>query len=207
MPTLAGRAALAALLLALQAGAARADVHGFEAETTPVLRYRIDAHSAEAEFSIRVLWLLSKRGQFARVEGELLVDRTAGTGRIAARIDAASAQMPDADDTALLRSPAFFDVDAHPWIEFESAAFSLAAKRRAGQLDGVLRLRGIEREVNFSYRPRPCSADEQAQPEVGCGYLVEGIVRRSRFGMTAYSRTVDDPVRLRFAVRLLASAG
>ena len=98
----------------------------------------------------------------------------------------------------LLLSPAFFDAEQHPEIRFRSDAFSSTA---SGELSvrGSLSVRGRERRARFAVRAEGCTLDERPQD---CHVHVRGSLRRSRFGMVEYSRTLADEVHLDIEVRL-----
>lgn len=181
----------AALLLAIAADAA--------AELPTPRSYRIDAANARVEFDIAALWILRRRGYFEEIDGSLEIAADGQDAGIAVRIAVDSVRMKDRDHVALLLSPAFFDAERHPWIEFRSDRFALSGATRLA-LPGTLSVRGISRRVRFDVDLRDCSpglAD-------ACTVVVDGVLQRSRFGMNEYRRTLADKVLLQIVVTLAA---
>lgn len=167
------------------------------ADEARIVATAIDAGNTQVEFGINALWLLHRHGRFAQIEGRVQIDRVAGSARIGVRIRVDSVQMKDPDHERLLMSPAFFDAGRHPWIEFESEAFALSGDAQV-VLPGQLRLRGVSRKVRLQLDRSDCLGD----PARACTVIVSGSLRRSRFGMRAYRRTLSDKVQLRITAQL-----
>lgn len=161
---------------------------------------RIDGPGTAVEFEIAALWILRRSGRFGQVEGTLEVAAGGASAQIAVRIRADSVSMKDPDHVELLLSPAFFDAARYPWIEFRSEPFELAGKPQLA-LPGELTVRGIRRPVRFDLDLRNC----QPGPPAACQVIVDGVLERSRFGMTEYRRTLADQVHLRIAAVVVAA--
>jgi polyisoprenoid-binding protein YceI len=157
----------------------------------------IDASNARVEFDIAALWVLHRRGHFGDLQGSLMISADGQSAEIDVRIRVDSVQMKDRDHVDLLLSPAFFDAAHHPWIEFRSDAFALSGDTRLA-LPGTLAVRGISRRVRFDVDLGSC---RPGLPE-SCTVIVDGVLQRSRFGMTEYRRTLADKVYLQIAARL-----
>lgn len=168
----------------------------------PPLTHAIDGASSSAHFSIGVLWLLRRHGSFSGLEGEIRIDAS-GAAAIEVRVPVASVTMKDPDHVAMLRSPAYFDAAAHPWIHFRAEGFHLHDGAGPHALRGHLRMRGVEREVEFQLQTIDCALKADSRP---CHLRVEGEVRRSQFGMVANRRTLADQVHLDLDVLLHPSA-
>jgi len=162
------------------------------------MQLSIDPATSRVDFDIVALWVLRRRGRFDEIEGVLSIDRSAHQARIDIRIPVRSVWMKDPEHRELLLSPAFFDAEQHPEIRFRSDAFSSTA---SGELSvrGSLSVRGRERRARFAVRAEGCTLDERPQD---CHVHVRGSLRRSRFGMVEYSRTLADEVHLDIEVRL-----
>lgn len=132
----------------------------------------------------------SLEGRIERADGEVL--------KVWVRLDARRLVLdgPGWMDRSM-RSPKFLDVEAHPWIRFESAPFPPALVREGGVMAGELELRGQRRPVRFTVAPSPCE-----EPGVGCEITVTGQVSRRDFGMDAYRVWLRDEVGFDFHVRL-----
>lgn len=162
--------------------------------------FRIDPSSARVEFDVTALWVLRRRGHFADLDGSVHIAADGQSAEIDVRIRVDSVQMKDRDHVELLLSPAFFDAAHHPWIEFRSDAFVLSGDTRLA-LPGTLSVRGISRRVRFDVELGHC---RPGLPE-SCTVIVDGVLQRSRFGMTEYRRTLADKVHLRIVATLGAT--
>ena len=158
---------------------------------------QLDSRNTEVEFEIAALWILRRHGRFTEVAGRIDSDPTAGTAVISVRIRVDSVRMKDPDHVRLLLSPEFFDAAQHPWIEFRSEPFAIEGKAQAS-LPGSLSLRGVTRKVRFDIDRGHCDLRVGA----GCEVVVNGSLKRSRFGMTEYRRTLADKVHLKIAARI-----
>lgn len=186
------------LCAALLAATAADDSIGTRSEPRGVeRRLPIDASSASVAFEIAALWILRRHGRFEQIDGSLDIASDGVSARIAVRIGVDSVRMADPDHVELLLSPAFFDAERHPWIEFQSDAFALSGTTPAA-LPGTLTVRGVSRRVRFDVRLGSCRA---GLPEA-CTVVVDGVLERSRFGMTEYSRTLADKVHLTITAAL-----
>ena len=180
------------------ATAAEDSIATTKAISAPVERsMRIDASSATVGFEIAALWILRRHGRFGQIEGSVDVAADGATARIAVRIGVDSVHMKDPDHVELLLSPAFFDAERHPWIEFRSDAFALSAAPHTA-LPGKLTVRGITRRVRFDLDLGSC---RPGLPDA-CTVTVAGVLQRSRFGMTEYRRTLADKVNLTITATL-----
>lgn len=184
-------ASLAALLSATapQPGAGEPEV--------PAQTLRIDAARTTVEFQIAALWILRRSGRFDHVDGTLDIAAGGDSAKIRVRIEVDSVRMNDPDHVELLLSPAFFDADRHPWIEFESEPFALSGTSPLA-LPGHLTVRGIRQDVRFDLDLGQC----RPGPPAPCKVVVDGVLQRSRFGMNEYRRTLAEAVHLKIAATL-----
>ncbi|HSU04133.1 MAG TPA: YceI family protein [Acetobacteraceae bacterium] len=165
------------------------------------LIFTIDQRFGSINFSVDHLGLFSSQGKFDRFKGVLDIDpdhpeRT--TFRIT--IDAASLDMPWDEATAMLRTPEFFDVAAHPAITYTSSAVVPGAAQHYA-ISGKLQIRGVERPqaldaLLLSRRVDPVRHVETAD------FTVTGRLKRSDFGMVARQVFISDTVTLTIHVRI-----
>lgn len=156
----------------------------------------IDPARSEVGFSVRMRWLQRFHGRFAHFRGEV---RTleGGARQVEVEIDAASLDMGTRERaTEWALSDEFFDAINYPVIVFVSDPFSPALAQAGGPLTGELSLRGVTRRVDFVMLASDCG-----RPGHDCPVRVDGVVRRTDFGMDAHRVAVQDRVRLDFAVR------
>lgn len=187
---------LAPLMLLLASACGASEV----SSAPPALR--IDSDSAQVEFEIAALWILRRHGHFGEIEGRIDSDAAAGTAVISVRIRVDSVRMKDPDHVRLLLSPEFFDAARHPWIEFRSEPFALDGAARVA-LPGKLSVRGITRRVRFLIDRGHCDL----RALTPCEVVVDGSLKRSRFGMNEYRRTLADKVHLKITARIAPGAG
>lgn len=156
---------------------------------------RLDASRSDVGFRVKVMWLLGVRGHFGKVDGTVRLDSFRNELRVEARIDVASVHMGSSSYEEWVKSPEFFDVAAHPQIEFSSDAFPRARLRAGGELPGELTVRGVRQPVQFDLQPAECE-----RPAYDCPIRVAGTIRRSMFGMSSHRGTLSDKVELDFTV-------
>jgi len=85
--------------------------------------YRIDQRHGTMEFSVRTLGLFVVQGRFPRFEGDLLLDLDQPErSHFEVFIDASAVEMPQQDQTDLLRSEPYFDTAHHPTLRFVSTS-------------------------------------------------------------------------------------
>jgi polyisoprenoid-binding protein YceI len=163
--------------------------------------YRIDQRYGTVGFSVGALGLFSVQGRFPRFEGDLLLDLDEPErSRIDVTIDAAAAEMPQQDQTDLLRSEAYFDTARHPTARFASTSIQALSPTHY-VIHGTLRLRGVAQPQDLDATLR----DRHADPARGVAvadFVVRGEVRRSAFGMVADRPLLSDTVRLDIGIRL-----
>lgn len=180
------------LALCLAAAFAAGSAFDASAQTDHV---KLDSTRSRAEFSVKVLWLISISGRFGRVQGGVAVDRFRSEAVVDATIDADAVEMSNKHYEEWVKSDEFFDVEHHPKIHFVSESFPLQRLRNGGALSGTLTIRGIPRPAKFEFQPSDCE-----RPAYDCPIRVEGVIHRSEFGMHSRRGTLSDKVDLRFDV-------
>ena len=167
----------------------------------PRVPLAIDGQHSNVEFLVRLRLRMRARGRIEGVDGEL---RPQPGGGWTVRVQADGRNLRVAGPRWMeraTRSDDFLAVDRHPGIRFNSQAFSERVLRTGGSVRGQLTLRGLTRPVSLQLLPSAC-----AHPGRDCDLRVQGIISRTDFGMTAYSRSVKDDVEIRLQVRLRPAA-
>jgi polyisoprenoid-binding protein YceI len=118
-------------------------VGGVELPTTGT--WDIDPGHAEVAFIGRHFMLTRIRGRFTGVTGAVTIAEQPADSTVEVVIDMASVSSGDQSRDDHLRSPDFFDVEAHPTATFRSKAIRWSGTR--GLLDGELTIKGITRPV------------------------------------------------------------
>ena len=190
-PLLASLALLAALA-----------VHAAAASNSDREILILDTAHSNAEFAVRVMWLIPVHGHFGTLHGTITVDRFRGTASVDAQIDADDVHMRSRGDEAWVKSAEFFDTAHYPQIGFVSDPFPLARLTMGGEIEGVLTIRGVARRERFEVSPSDCS-DAIARD---CPAEAEGTIRRSDFGMRSRRAALSDKVELTFSIRVVPTA-
>lgn len=165
--------------------------------------YIIDSVETQSRFEVMFLGFMRVRGKFERTTGTLQHDpaRVDEQGRandaISAIIDSTtlSANVVNANATnKVLRSPEFFYVEKFPSIIFKSSRFVWGSERLTA-IDGMLTLLGLTKPVTLTVLKSGCTP-ASAVKRARCTADAFLNVRRSDFGMKAWSASVGDEVKI-----------
>ena len=168
-----------------------------------VPQYIIDPLETHSRFEALFLGLMTVRGKFSRTTGNLIHDpaHTDAQSRvndaITAVIDATTlhANVVNANATnKVLRGPDFFDVEKFPAIEFKSSRFVWESERLTS-IDGLLTLLGKARPVKLVVYKSGC-VPASATKRARCTADAVLNIKRSDFGMKAWSASVSDDVKI-----------
>ena len=163
--------------------------------------YRIDQHHGTVEFSVSTLGLFAVQGRFPRFEGDLLLDLAQPErSHFDVSIDASTVEMPQQDQTELLRSEPYFDTAHHPTLRFVSTSVQALSPSHY-IIHGTLRIRGVTQPQDLDATLRDRRVDPAHGIEVA-DFVVQGKVRRSAFGMAAGRLLLSDTVRLDIRLHL-----
>lgn len=161
----------------------------------------IDSKRSSAEFSIHPRLPIPSQGRFESVSGALQA-LPEQQWRVEVQVDARKLSFKGPQWLGrMARSPEFLDAEKYPHIQFVSEAFSHVLLENGGELKGQLSLRGQTEAVSFHIEKPAC-----AKPGYDCELLVNGSVKRRRFGMHAYRFSIRDEVDFEFRIRLLAES-
>lgn len=136
------------------------------------------------------------RGRIDRVEGQVVLDRQARSGRVDLQIDlAAGLSTGIAPFTARLKEPDLLATAEHPtaWFVAERLEFD---GERLRAVHGELTLKGVSRGLSLVAVRFDCYRNPLFRREV-CGGDFEGRLRRSEFGMSFGLPFVADEVVLK----------
>jgi polyisoprenoid-binding protein YceI len=163
--------------------------------------YRIDQRYGTGGFSVSALGLFGVQGRFPRFEGDLLLDLDQPErSHIHVAIDTSAVEMPQQDQTDLLRSEAYFDTAHHPTARFASTSIQVLSPTHY-IIHGTLWIRGITQAQDLDATLRDRRVDQARGVEVA-DFVVRGEVRRSAFGMVADRPLLADTVRLDIRIHL-----
>ena len=168
--------------------------------------YRFDQNFGRLSFTARHFGLLSSTGKFERFEAQVALDPAdPSQAEVAVAVQTGSIDLAWPGASELLRSPAYFDAEAHPVAVFRGRAGGVARGNDPAErfrIEGELTLKGITRPMRMEARllRRARSAAEGAET---AEFSASGTLSRLEFGMVEDRTTISDQVRLDVQVRLL----
>lgn len=160
--------------------------------------FLIDPAHTYPSFEVSHLGISTQRGRFNSTKGRIVLDRKAGTGTIEIVIDASTVSTGNAMLDAVLKSEDFFNVERFPEMTFRapSIVFEGGEPKRAS---GAFTMVGVTRPVELSVLRFACTR-LPFFVRLTCGADVVASLKRSEFGVTAFSFFVGDEVRLAIQV-------
>jgi polyisoprenoid-binding protein YceI len=149
-------------------------------------------------FGVTHLGISTQRGRFDKTAGRVVLDREAGTGLIDISIDATTISTGNRLLDAVIRGEDFLNVERHPAMTFRgrTMVFEDGVPRRA---TGDLTMAGVTRPVELTVSRFGCTR-LPFLVRLTCGADVVATLRRSEFGITAYSTFVGEEVRLEIQI-------
>lgn len=158
-------------------------------------RYDLDETHAYVTFRYSHMGLSNPVVHFGDVDAELDLDgRTLPNSSVEVTIDAASVDSGVDDLDEHFRGEDFFDVENHPDIRFVSKGYEELSESK-GRLTGDLTVVGRTREVTLDVTINAAATNRMTRKD-GIGISATGTLRRSDFGLTAYSELVGDELEL-----------
>lgn len=151
------------------------------ATTSTGTRFTLDGSHTHVGFSVRHMMISNVRGEFQKVTGEAVFDRTHPEGgSLTATIEVASIHTREEARDTHLRSADFFDVERYPTITFVSKRIV----KRGDGLDviGDLSIHGTTNEVTLAVDDITAElADPWGNARIGA--VAKTKVSRAAFGM------------------------
>jgi polyisoprenoid-binding protein YceI len=167
-------------------------------------RYRIDPEHTYPSLEFPHMGISVWRGKFTKSRGEVLLDRTAGTGSVDVTIEAASLDFGHRVMNEAARGAEWMNAEAHPTLRY------LGTLRFEGDrpvaVEGNLTLLGVTKPVALRIDSFKCIRHPILRREV-CGADASGSLDRAEFGMTQYTAEGAGRITLRIQVEALAEGG
>ncbi len=160
--------------------------------------YVIDDTHTLSTFEVSHLGFWTTRGSFTRTQGTIVLDRAAKTGRIEVTIDANSLHTAVPKLTEHLKNPDFFDVAKYPTITFKSNQLEFDGDELEA-VTGELTMHGVTRPVTLEITHFVCK-EHPMKKVPHCGADAEATIRRSDWGISAYSPAIGEEVKLKIQV-------
>ena len=121
------------------------------------------------------------RGRFGAVTGALTIAEDPMQSTVVATIEMASVDTNDESRDGHLRSPEFFDVEAHPTMTFTSTELRGSLSSAEFVLVGDLTVKGVTKQVELDLEFEGVSPDPWGGTRVG--FTAEGEIDRRDFGL------------------------
>lgn len=152
-------------------------------QPTTGTRWTLDPGHSAVGFSVRHMMITNVRGELERFRGDVTFDAAHPESlRIDATIEVASLNTREARRDADLRSPLFFDVEAHPDMTFVSRS-ARSVGDGAVDVTGELTIRGTTRPVVLAVRDIT-TEHRDLRGNTRIGATATAKIKRSDFGMT-----------------------
>lgn len=197
------RAAAFAAVVVFAAGAAQAQTTTNPAEVHAGT-YRLDPSHSKATWSVTHFGFSTYVGQFATVNGVLVLDPKApAASKLDVTVDTTSlGTLNPALDTHL-KSADFLDVAKYPQALFHATRIVVTGPKTAA-ITGDLTLHGVTKPVTLEATFTQAGVNP-LDKKYSLGFAATAKIRRSDFGVSAYVPAVSDEVALQFEAELKAA--
>jgi polyisoprenoid-binding protein YceI len=135
--------------------------------------WRLNPVHSTVTFSVRYM-VATFRGSFNEIDASLDGDILTGS------VNVDSVKVKDANLTAHLQSPDFFDAEQFPTIEFRSDPLKLDGEHLT--LDGELTLKGITKRIHATGTLVGPAVDHMGRTRLG--FSLETIINRNDYGVS-----------------------
>jgi polyisoprenoid-binding protein YceI len=163
--------------------------------------YAVDSLHSFPNFMINHLGMTTIYGRFERMTGKITLDQSAKTGAVEVRIPTTTISTGDAKRTdgtrsrdEHLRSGDFFNSAEFPDILFRSTKLNFNGDK-VESVEGNLTMLGVTKPVRFNVTSFQCGPHPFNKKPM-CGAHLEGVVKRSEFGMKYGIPAISDEVKL-----------
>lgn len=167
--------------------------------------YVIDTLHSYPNFTINHLGMTTLHGRFDKMTGKVVFDPAAKTGSLEAKVATASVTTGDAKRTdgarsrdEHLRAADFFNSAEFPEMTYKSTRFNFSGES-VESIDGTLTLLGMSKPVKLNVTSFKCGPHPFNKKPM-CGAYVEGMIKRTDFGMKFGVPAISDEVKLTISV-------
>jgi polyisoprenoid-binding protein YceI len=166
-------------------------------------KFKIDPLHSEIEFKVKHLMISTVNGRFTKFDATMiseLEDFTDATLTFEADVDSISTNIEDRDNH--LKSDDFFSAKKYPKITFKSTEIS---KLDGGDytVNGLLTIRDVELPIILigAYNGN----DVDAYGQIKYGFELEGIIKRSEYGLSFNVLGAEGGILVSDEVKLIVS--
>jgi polyisoprenoid-binding protein YceI len=157
--------------------------------------YVFDKRHTEVRFAYS-MGLSAGRGRFTRVDGKVDFDEAAPEKtKVIAIIEAASLATGEPIMDSMLKGSEFFDVVRRPQLRFTSRTVHMRGPGKA-EMSGEITINGITKPVVLQVTLQPHVRPELKYSRTAYAFTAATQIRRSEFGMTAYSSMAGDDIKI-----------
>ena len=164
------------------------------AHAAPVT-YRLDPTHSFVHFEVLHFGTSTLRGRIGPIDGEVVLDREAGTGHVGLTIDTRRVSTGTPVLDARLRQRDLLASDDDPRAWFVADRFVFDASHALQEVRGEFTMRGVSQPLSLVARRFGCYTSPLLLREV-CGGDFEATLDRSSIGATFGLPFVSDRVRL-----------
>lgn len=141
--------------------------------------YAIDASHSTVSFSVRHV-VAKVRGVIEHIDGTIVLADDPAASTVVANVDPTTINTRNADRDAHLRSGDFFATDEHPQWTFRSTGARVVDGEYL--VDGIIQLRGVEREITLALELGGFGIDGFGNPRVGA--TATFTISRDEYGIS-----------------------
>jgi polyisoprenoid-binding protein YceI len=162
--------------------------------------YVLDPVHSQPQWEAHHIGFSDQRGSFTKMEGKVMLDRTAKKGTVDITIDAASVRSYDNRLDAILKGERFFNAEKFPTITFKSSDVKFDGDRVVA-INGELTMLGVTKPVALTVTHFACGANPFNKKPM-CGGVATTTIKRSEWGITSglAIRNPDDDINLMLPV-------
>ena len=161
--------------------------------------YRVDPDHSIPTFEVTHLGLASVRGLFARIKGNISLDRAAKTGEMEIVIDTASVMTNLERRDKLIRE--WFKVEQFPTMVYRAKSLKFSGEDVVGA-DGELTWLGVTKPVSLDVTQFKCIVHPVNKRQM-CGADGTAQIKRADFGLSGISNSVGEIVKLTFGIEAI----
>jgi polyisoprenoid-binding protein YceI len=164
----------------------------------PSGNYAVDSTRSKVLSKVSYFGVSNMSVNFPNVTGTLIYDaRTPQIIQLNVNVDAATLNGGSNWNNEKLKGAEFFDVKTHPTIYYRGERLTFTGAKTA-TVDGNMIVRGITKPASLSVTFNTAPADINRTGRVSL--LAKTKIKRSEFGMNAYSMVVGEDVSLNISV-------
>jgi len=158
--------------------------------------YTLDPVHSQPRYEITHMRGLSMQwGSFGKLAGKVTLDRAARKGSVEVTVDTTSIHSHDPRVDAILKGPAYFNVEKYPTMSFKSAKLDFDGDKVVAA-EGELTMIGVTRPVTLKVVNFACGENPFDKKPM-CGGEASASIKRSEWGMTAgLPNSSGDEVRI-----------